>query len=275
MAILKYPGAKNRLAGWICEYIPEHDVYVEPYAGSLAVLFNKRPCHIETVNDINDEVVNYFRVLRDNGQELQEMISLTPYARSEYDTAYENSDDDIERARRFCVRCWMGFGCSNLYKNGFKSGQQTKSPNPARAWAGLPEIMKAAKERLKNVQIECLPALELISRYDTEDVFMYLDPPYLHGTRKNYLYKYEMSDRDHEELLRVLVKHPGKILLSGYENEMYNDHLSSWSKVQKDTNAENGLARTETLWMNYDTKIRQISLFDQELSREKGRIWRD
>ena len=117
--------------------------------------------------------------------------------------------------------------------------------------------------------------LHLKNRYDTEDVFMYLDPPYLHGTRKNYLYKYEMSDRDHEELLRVLVKHPGKILLSGYENEMYNDYLSSWSKVQKDTNAENGLARTETLWMNYDTKIRQISLFDQELSREKGRIWRD
>ncbi len=105
--------------------------------------------------------------------------------------------------------------------------------------------MKAAQERLKGVQIECLPALELLSRYDTEDVFMYLDPPYLHSTRKNYLYKYEMSDCDHEELLRVLVKHPGKILISGYENEMYNDYLSSWSKAQKDTNAENGLARTE------------------------------
>lgn len=260
-AVLKYPGAKNRIANWICEYIPKHDVYVEPYAGSLAVLFNKGRCHIETVNDLHDEVVNYFRVLRDNAEELQRLIEATPYSRTEYEKAYEKSDNDIERARRFCVRCWMGFGCANLYKNGFKSGQQTNSPNPAKAWAKLSEVMEIASERLKNVQIECLPALELISRYDTEDVFMYIDPPYLHGTRKNYLYKYEMENQEHEELLKVLVKHPGKILLSGYENEMYNDYLSGWNKAYKNTRAEKGLARTEVLWMNYDAKQGQMSLF--------------
>lgn len=259
--VLKYPGAKNRIANWICEYIPKHNVYVEPYAGSLAVLFNKEPCHIETVNDLHDEVVNYFRVLRDNGEELKNLISLTPYSRTEYEKAYEKSDNDIERARRFCVRCWMGFGCANLYKNGFKSGQQTNSPNPAKAWKKLPETMRIASERLKNVQIECLPALELISRYDTDDVFMYIDPPYLFRTRKKYLYKYEMDDCEHEDLLKVLVKHPGKILLSGYENEMYNDYLSGWNKVHKNTRAENGLARTETLWMNYTINQGQISLF--------------
>lgn len=155
----------------------------------------------------------------------------------------------------------MGFGCANLYKNGFKSGQQTNSPNPAKAWKKLPETMRIASERLKNVQIECLPALELISRYDTDDVFMYIDPPYLFRTRKKYLYKYEMDDCEHEDLLKVLVKHPGKILLSGYENEMYNDYLSGWNKVHKNTRAENGLARTETLWMNYTINQGQISLF--------------
>ena len=260
--ILKYPGAKNRIADWICGYIPRHNVYVEPYAGSLAVLFNKPACHIETVNDLNEDVVNYFRTIRDNKEELESLIRWTPYARSEYEKAYEPCDNDIERARRFCIRCWMVFGCSNLYKNGFKSGQQTNSPNPARAWAQMPEIMAAASERLKNVQIECLPALEVISRYDTADVFMYVDPPYLHGTRKNYLYKHEMEDSDHEKLLKVLVEHPGKILLSGYENKMYNNYLSGWIKVQKATRAENGLPRTETLWMNYDPTQRQISLFD-------------
>lgn len=260
--VLKYPGAKNRLAGWICEYIPKHDVYLEPYAGSLAVLFNKERCHIETVNDLHCEVVNYFRVLRDDGEELRKLIELTPYSRAEYEKAYDKCDSDIERARRFCVRCWMGFGCSNLYKNGFKSGQQTNSPNPAKAWANLPQIMKIAAERLKGVQIECLKALELISRYDTEDVFMYIDPPYLHGTRKNYLYKYEMEDCEHEELLRALVSHPGKILVSGYDNEMYDDYLSDWNKVQKNTTAENGLPRVETLWMNYSAKTEQLSLFD-------------
>lgn len=262
-AVLKYPGAKNRVTSWICEYIPKHDVYIEPYAGSLAVLFNKEPCHIETVNDLHGEVVNYFRVLRDDGAKLRNLIELTPYSRMEYERAYEITDNDIENARRFCVRCWMGFGGSNLYKNGFRSGQQTNSPNPAKAWAKLPEIMRIASERLKSVQIECLPALELINRYDTEDVFMYLDPPYLHGTRKNYLYKYEMSNCEHEELLKTLIKHPGKILLSGYENELYSDYLVGWNKVQKYTRAEKGLGRTETLWMNYDIyQERQMSLFE-------------
>lgn len=251
-SVLKYSGAKNRLATWICEYIPEHKVYLEPFAGSLAVLFNKKRSHIETVNDLDGEVVNFFKILRDNPEELKRIITLTPYSRSEYDKAYGETADTVERARRFCVRCWMGFGCANRYHNGFKSGQQTNSPNPAKAWAQLPETMPMASERLKGVQIECLPALELISRYDTEDVFMYIDPPYLHGTRKNYLYKYEMEDYEHEELLKVLVKHPGKILLSGYGNEMYSDYLSGWKKVHKSTNAEFGLARTETLWMNYE-----------------------
>ena len=229
-SVLKYPGAKNRLASWICEYIPKHDVYVEPFAGSLAVFFNKQRSHIETVNDIDEEIVNFFRILRDRSDELERAIEFTPFSRSEYKAAYEPSYDDLERARRFAVKCWMGFGCGNLYQNGFKSGQQTNSPNPARAWGELPEIMKLATERLKGVQIENLPALELIKRYD------------------------------HEKLLNVLVKHPGKILLSGYDNDMYNDVLQGWNKVQKNTRAEGGRARTETLWMNYEVENGQISL---------------
>lgn len=259
-SVLKYPGAKNRLATWICGYIPKHDVYLEPFAGSLAVLLNKQRSHIETVNDIDEEIVNFFRILRDRSGELELVIEFTPFSRSEYKAAYEKSEDELERARRFAVKCWMGFGCGNLYQNGFKSGQQTNSPNPARAWSELPETLKMATERLKGVQIENLPAVELIKRYDTEDVFIYADPPYLHGTRKNYLYKHEMKDADHEKLLNSLVKHPGKILLSGYDNDMYNDILQGWNKVQKHTRAEGGRARTETLWMNYEVENGQISL---------------
>lgn len=250
-SVLKYPGAKNRIANWIVGYIPKHDVYVEPYAGSLAVLFNKPRCHIETVNDLHGEVVNFFKVLRDNPEELKQLIELTLYSREEYDSSYQETDNEIERARQFCVRCWMGFGCANLYHNGFKSGQQSNSPNPAKAWAEFPEIMIQAAERLKGVQIENLQAIELIKRYDTPDVFLYIDPPYLHGTRKNYLYKYEMEDIEHEELLKELVKHPGKILISGYESDLYNDYLKGWSKAYKKTTVERGLSRTEVLWMNY------------------------
>ncbi|MGC4018383.1 MAG: DNA adenine methylase [Muricomes sp.] len=259
-SVLKYPGAKNRLAPWICEYITEHDVYLEPFAGSLAVLFNKQRCHIETVNDLDGEITNFFRVLRDNCVELERKIVLTPFSRIEYEKAYECCDDSIERARRFAVKCWMGFGCGNLYRNGFKSGQQSHSPNPAKAWSELSDTLAVASERLKGVQIENLPAVELIKRYDTSDVFIYADPPYLHGTRKNYLYKHELKNNEHEELLLILREHPGKVLLSGYDNDMYNDILSGWNKVQKDTRAEGGRKRTETLWMNYDIGQKQMSL---------------
>lgn len=259
-SVLRYPGAKNRLAPWICEYIPKHDVYLEPFAGSLAVLFNKPKSHIETVNDLDGEVVNFFRIVRDRESELRRAIELTPFSRSEYEAAYEQTEDELENARRFAIKCWMGFGCGNLYRNGFKSGQQKNSPNPARAWAALPDTIELASERLREVQIEKLPAEELIGRYDTEDVFIYADPPYLHGTRKNYLYKCEMSDEEHKELLGMLTRHPGKVLISGYDNDLYNSMLTGWYKTQKDTRAEGGRKRTETLWMNYNLDSTQISL---------------
>lgn len=109
-----------------------------------------------------------------------------------------------------------------------------------------------ASERLKNAQIENLPAIEVIKRYNTPDVFIYVDPPYLHRTRKNYLYRYEMEDAEHVELLKLLVDHPGKVLLSGYDNALYNDMLSGWRKAKKKTQAEAGVPRVETLWMNYE-----------------------
>lgn len=258
-SVLKYPGAKNRIAPWICEYIPQHDVYLEPFAGSLAVLFNKERSHIETVNDIDGDIVNFFRILRDRGSELERKIDFTPFSREEYKNAYLPCDDEVERARRFAIRCWMGFGCGNLYQNGFKSGQQSQSPNPAKAWSELPETLKEAAERLKGVQIENLPAIELIKRYDTKDVFIYADPPYLRSTRKKYLYKNEMEDAEHIELLQLLVNHPGKILISGYDNELYDKMLSGWIKKRKRTLAEGGRKRTETLYLNYEIEQRQMS----------------
>ena len=258
--VLKYPGAKNRLASWICSYIPDHEVYLEPYFGSGAVLFNKPRSHIETVNDLNGEVVNFFEILRDRSEELIKAIKYTPFAREEYDKSYQKTSNKLEKARRFYVRCWQGFGCANLYHNGFKSGQQSNSPNPAVGFAKSYETLEMAAERLKGVQIEKLDALELLNRYDTEDVFVYLDPPYLLETRKSNLYKHEMSDEQHIELLELITKHPGRIMISGYDNDLYSSYLKDWRKVKKDTLAENGLKRTETLWMNY--KSNQLEITD-------------
>lgn len=253
-AILKYPGAKNRIAKWICSYIPQHNVYVEPYAGSLAVFFEKHPARIETLNDLDGDVVNYFRVIRNEPEALYEALRNTPYARDEYYDAYNRleSDTDVERARKFAVRCWQGFGCGNVYRNGFRSSQRGSSPHTTKEWREIPERLAMANERLLNAQIENIPALEIIRRYNTPDVFMYIDPPYLHGTRKDHLYRYEMEDSEHRELLEEIQEHPGKIIISGYDNEMYNTMLCGWRKDSTRTQAEAGVKRTETIWMNFE-----------------------
>lgn len=255
--ILKYPGAKNRLASWVVSFIPNHKVYLEPYFGSGAVFFNKPMAKIETINDLDGEVYNLFKVIRDFPDELAKYTEMTPYSRDEYEKAYykNTADTDIERARKFLVRCWQGMGNSNVYKNGFRSSQQGSSPRTTKHWGELPDRILLAGERLKHAQIENLDALELLRRYDTKDVFVYLDPPYLPGIRKGYLYSKEMNEKDHIELLEMVVQHPGKFLISGYENELYNEILNGWNKACMQTQAEHGLKRIETLWFNYEKEM--------------------
>ena len=253
-AVLKYPGAKNRLAPWICKYIPEHKVYVEPFFGGGAVFFNKEPSYLEIINDIDGDVVNFFQVLRDNPDEIIDKIRFTPYARDEYNSAYGSckEEDSAERARIFAVKCWQGFGCGNRYKNGYRRGIGETSPNPARAWDKLPETLLLAADRLKNAQIENYDAIRLIESVRGGNTFIYCDPPYLEGTRKKYLYNHEMEDDAHERLLDVLVKSDCKIMISGYENELYNKRLKGWRKESKNTTAECSVKRTEVIWMNYE-----------------------
>ena len=252
-AILKYPGAKNRLAEWLLTFIPEHKVYLEPFFGSGGLFFSKVPSKIETVNDIDGEVYNLFKMIRDFPDELAKMVEMTPYSRDEYGNAYLSGENDnnIERARRFLVRCWMGMGSSNVYKNGFRSSQQGNSPRTTKHWAEVPDRILLAAERLKEAQVENLDAVELMERYNTSDVFIYLDPPYLPGTRKGYLYKHEMTVQDHRRLLKTAAEHPGKILISGYDNDLYNEILNGWNKECKQTQAEGGVKRVETVWYNY------------------------
>lgn len=256
-AVLKYPGAKNRIAGWICKYIPQHRIYCEPFLGSGAVFFNKEPCYNEILNDLDDDIYNFFTVLRNSPNELIERINCTPYARREYESAYSGSaETEIEQARIFAVRCWQGFGCGNRYKNGFRRGIGVTSPNPAKAWKELPETLMIAAERLKNAQIEKKDAIELIKGMKGEDTFLYIDPPYLMSTRKKYLYNHEMSDDEHKKLLNVIIKSDCKIMISGYDNPLYAEKLKNWHRAVKSTTAECSIKRTESLWMNYNLEER-------------------
>jgi len=264
--ILRYPGAKWRLADWIDSYIPPHDVYLEPFFGSGAVFFNKLPSQLETINDINGDVVNLFRILRDSPDELARLIELTPWAREEYLASYEPTDNELERARRFMVRCWQAratrIGFATGWRHDVKGRLNTSCP---RTWNELPTVIQAVAGRLKLAQIEQQPAIELIQRYAYPGVLIYADPPYPVSTRQRNIYAEEMTDADHVELLNVLKAHPGPVLLSSYENELYNEYLSGWRKTVKQSQAEAGKIATEVLWLNEHALPRQMTVWEQGL----------
>ncbi len=250
--VLKYPGAKNRIAPWIIENLPQHKIYVEPFFGSGAVFFKKELVYNNIINDVDEDIYNFFEVLRNDGMRLIEKIGMTPYSRLEYELTYSGDTEcSIEKARRFAVKCWQGFGCGNKYKNGYRRGIGTTSPNPAKAWAELPVTLQMAIEKLKHAQIEHKNAVDLIADMKSTEALIYIDPPYILSTRKKNLYNHEMSDKEHEELLDVIIQSPCKIAISGYENDLYNTRLADWNKKHKKTLAECTIERTETLWMNY------------------------
>ena len=181
-AVFRYAGSKWGLADWIIQHFPvdyENMVYLEPFAGSAAVFFNKRPGIVETINDLNSDVVNLFRVLRDYPEELIQKIQLTPYSREEFRLSTIPCDDPVEKARRFMVRTTQSIGAKP--DSGWRNHKQAKIGGTACKWNVLPETLYTAVERLKGtqtnlVQIENMDALQLIEKYNYPDVLMYLDP---------------------------------------------------------------------------------------------------
>lgn len=251
--LLKYPGAKNRLAPWIVSHIPPHKVYCEPFLGSGAVFLNKEPSYNEILNDLDDDIYNFFKIVRENPEELCRLIEATPYSRTEYSAAYMDEPVSyLEQARRFAVKCWQGFGCGNTYKTGYRRGIGDTSPNPAKAWAKLPEAIQFAARRLKNAQIEQVDALKLIKDMHGENTFIYIDPPYMKDTRKKKnQYNHEMTDEQHMKLLQIVKESDCKIMISAYENELYSEYLKGWRTEYKNTTSECSRKRTEVIYMNY------------------------
>lgn len=250
-AILKYPGGKWRVAPWIISHFPEHKVYLEPFFGSGGVFFNKKPAYVETINDLNGDVVNLFQVCRLYPDELARAITLTPFARDEFLNCYGQCNEPIERARRTLVRYHQSFGTSNSSKNSWRNVQTHGGPRCATMWNDLPEIIVSCCERLKEAQIENTDALTLIGRYNDPNTLIYCDPPYLPSLRKRNMYACEMSEQDHVALLRELKKTRSMVVIGGYDSVLYNDMLSGWRTDQRLTTAQFGKQRIEKLWMNF------------------------
>lgn len=266
--VLKYPGSKWNLAPWIISHFPEHVHYVEPYMGSAAVFFQKNPSIHEVLNDLSGSVVNLFRVIRDRGDELAAMIEMTPWSEEEYHElalkAYDQGDD-LERARRFLIRSWQSHGSKLSQNVGWKHIGAKGNATTYALWNKLPERLLAVVDRLKMAEIRNRPALEIIKSYNAADVLIYADPPYPLETRnKRTYYLHEMTDNEHIELLELLKKHRGSVVLSGYDHPLYNDRLSDWHRVAMQSAGEHGKQHVEVLWMNFEPQARQLSLFGEE-----------
>jgi len=251
--LLHYYGGKWALAAWIIQYFPSHKVYVEPFGGGASLLLKKLRSEVEIYNDLNGEIVNLFRQVRDNGEELCRLLRATPYAREEFKLSYEPCPDNpLEQARRTIVRANLSFGTYGAAKN-TAAEDETRltgfSSSKTKWWKSYPPALEAAIERLQGVNIENMDALKLIDMRDGKDTFFYVDPPYVHSTRDEpKAYEYEMTDKEHRVLAEKLNKVKGKVILSGYPCPLYEELYKGWEKVEKEIGCERPKKRVEALW---------------------------
>lgn len=261
-SIFQYYGGKFNYLEFLYRHFPEHICYVEPFGGSAVVLLNKKLSKVEVYNDLYSDVVNFFRVLREQPEELQRQLELTLYSREEHDTARirDKSLSDLENARRFFTEIRQSI--SGVIGNAWSYCILTSNSQNAKTvdkWNNsIAKIPKFA-ERFKSVQIENLPAVEVIKKYDTPDTFFYCDPPYVMDTRVGgSRYQCEMTDEEHIELSEVLKKVKGKVAISGYNGELYKELYKDWILYQKETRTSASVIKTgdkkrvECLWTNYE-----------------------
>jgi len=261
--VVRWYGGKWKLAPWIMSHFPPHRIYVEPYGGGGSVLIRKPRAYAEVWNDLDGEIVNLFRVLRDDAMaaRLTEQLRLTPFAREELIGAYEETDEPVERARRLVVLSFQGFGANAHARvpTGFRgNSDRCSGTTPAQDWLNYPEKLAAAVERLRGVVIENRDAREVMLAHDAEETLHYVDPPYVWETRADgnkydlaYRgYSHELNDDDHLALLEFLRALKGMVVLSGYPTEMYDAALSGWHRVERKAFADGARPRIEVLWIN-------------------------
>lgn len=214
---VKWLGGKGRIVSNLMPLIPLHKTYVEPFGGGASLLFAKDPSPVEVYNDIDDGLVGFFRLLRDPDAvaKLTDLLDRTPYSRSEWQeckVTWRLQTDPIERARRWFVVVWQGFG--RFF--GHAWGYVLYDGDVSHAFRQATSNLFAASRRLIEVQVECCDWPVLLTRYDSPDTFFYLDPPYAPSTRSRSQYPHEMDEAGHVKLTDRLLSMKGMMVLSGY-----------------------------------------------------------
>jgi len=267
-------GGKGNMVAKLLPLLPPHKIYVEPFGGGASLLFAKTPSPVEVYNDIDSGLVNFFRVIRDPEKfdKFYRLVCLTPYSREEYNycrSTWEECDDEIERAYRWFVTIRMSF--SGDLGRGWSFAVTLSCRNMAATcsrWLSTIEILPQIHQRLMQIQIEHSDFKDIFNTYDTPDTLFYCDPPYIHDTRSGTRYKHEMTDKDHEELVKILLNIKGMAILSGYAHEIYKPlEEAGWhrhdfktacyatartrgTKILGDGAAKKMQPRTESVWVS-------------------------
>lgn len=255
-------GGKYSHLNWLLPLLPRTRHYCEPFGGSAAVLLNREPSPVETYNDLHSEVVNFFRVLRSQKEDLIEAIGLTPFSREEFEIACEPSEglSDLERARRFYILArQVRTGLAQKASGGRWAHclltSRAEMAGAVSRWLGSIEDLPAIAQRLLRVQIEHAPAIEVIQRYDSEETLFYCDPPYPHDSRGDKsAYLHEMTDKEHRSLAEVLRSVRGKVALSGYHCDILDELYGDWNCIEAPIKMchSKKTPRQEVLWVNYE-----------------------
>lgn len=266
--LIRYHGGKWRLAPWIIQHLPPHRCYVEPFGGGASVLLRKPRSYAEVYNDLDGEVVNLFRVARDDGERLARACELTPFARVEFDDAYNPAENPLEQARRTVFRSFAGFGSAAVtgQSSGFRANSSRSSTTPAHDWMNYPDCLRLLIQRLRGVVIENRDAIDCMARHDAPDTLHYVDPPYVHSTRsfrtRSHSYRHELTDEQHEALASALHRLSGMVVVSGYRCDLYDRLYAGWKRIDGRAHADGARPRIESLWLS--PRVPSNALFSPE-----------
>lgn len=254
---MPYSGGKQRVADAIAALLPQHDGYIEPFAGALSVLLAKHPSPLEVVNDLDGDIVAFWRVLRDRPADLERACALTPHSRLETQNAGNLGPDvdEVERARRVWVALTQRRAAVLRPAAGWRFVHGANGMALSAYLEGYVARIAPAAERLKRVSLECRPALDVIASYGSHaSNLLYVDPPYLGDTRamSKGQYRHELQGtREHSVLLEALLDAEAMVALSGYAHPLYDEALTGWERREFAAASAMGQPRVEVLWMNY------------------------
>ena len=268
---INWYGGKYYMADEIIKLFPKHKTYVEVFGGGAHILFRKQNSKIEVYNDINEGLYNFFKVLRSNPQEIIKKLQLTPHSRKEFKKSknWSEEKDDIEKARKFYISTMQAVNTNGGWSYAKRTSRRGMSARTSNWLSKVDKNLVDAVEKLRSIQVENLDFRNCIKKYDSKETLFYLDPPYVLGSRDSKKgYKHEMSNEDHKTLVEILLSIEGKVIISGYENEIYKTiEGDDWNKKiigeysRRTVETEKNSYKNEVVWFNFKEENKQQTLF--------------